>query len=76
MTRLMNGDGTEDRPITLDQALAKVQNLACDVGEQHAILGAALILLVRCAPLARGVQHRLLTAGCAMVEVAEWKVVK
>lgn len=64
----MNDD---ERPITLDEALAEVRELAERVGSQHLVLGAALVLLVRCAPFARSIQHRLLTAAAAMIEIAE-----
>lgn len=69
----MQGDGSEERTISLCEALDEVTTLAIRVGGQHLILGAALMLLVRCAPFARGIQHRLLTAGAAMVEIAEMK---
>lgn len=59
--------------MTLEEALNEVRDLANRVGSDHMILGAALVLLVRCAPLGRTVQHRLLTAGAALVEVAEMK---
>jgi len=71
MIRIVDRD-MEEEEITLEQALGKVADLAVEIGGQHELLGAALGLIVRCAPLARGIQHRLLTASAAMVEMAGW----
>jgi hypothetical protein len=69
--RTIRGDGTEEQPITFTEALNKVAELALEIGGQHEILGAALLLIVRCAPYGHKVQHRLLTASAAMVEMLE-----
>lgn len=57
--------------MSLDDALAKVRDVTLEVGEEHLILGAALTLLLRCANFSRPCQHRLLTAGAALVETVE-----
>lgn len=60
----------DGKPMTLREALDEVQHLAVRVGE-HQLLSCALLLVVRAAPLTRGMQHRLLTAGAALLEIAE-----
>lgn len=56
---------------TLEECLAELREYTLRVSEYHMILGAALVLLLRCASLSRNCQHRLLTAAAAMVEAVE-----